>query len=236
MELIQISSKLVLGFFLLFLLVRIIGKKLIDQFTPFHFISAIVLSELLGNAVYQKTIPITHIPFTILIWGGLLFSVEYLSQKSLLLRSSFEGKPSMVIRNGQIDFEQLKKSRMNINQLQSLLRQSETFSIREVAFAFIESNGSISVLKKSPYQKTTLQDFNMPPHHVYLPITLIRDGELIKANLKEINKDDQWLRNQLLPIGISRIEDVLFAEWLENDGLFVVPHNPHQHHGSLKPK
>ncbi|MGP4081321.1 YetF domain-containing protein [Pseudalkalibacillus sp. R45] len=229
MELLHMSSKLVLGFFLLFLLIRIIGKKLIDQFTPFHFISAIVLSELLGNAVYEKTVPISYILFSILLWGSLLFSVEYLLQKFQHLRSSFEGKPSMVIRNGQIDFEQLKKSRMNINQLQSQLRQSEIFSVREVAFALIESNGSISILKKSPYQKTTLQDFNMPPHPVYLPITLIRDGELIKANLKEINKDDEWLRNQLLANGVSKIEDVLFAEWLENDGLFVVPHKTPQH-------
>ncbi|MGD6834270.1 DUF421 domain-containing protein [Sutcliffiella halmapala] len=224
MELMQISLKLVTGFFILFLLIRIIGKKIINQFTPFHFISAIVLSELLGNAIYEKNVLISHIFFTILIWGCLLFIVEYIAQKSLLLRHMFEGKPSMVIRNGQIDFEQLKKSRMNINQLQSLLRQSETFSIREVAFALIEPNGSISVLKKAQYQKTTLQDFDMPPQPVYLPLALIRDGVLIKEHLKEINKDHQWLKNQLLTHSINRIEDVLFAEWLEDDGLFVIPH------------
>ncbi|CAM3874465.1 DUF421 domain-containing protein [Aeromicrobium ponti] len=222
MEIIQMSTKLAVGFFLLFFLIRIIGKKLIGQFTPFHFISAIVLSELLGNAVYQNNVPLIHIIFTIVIWGGLLFLVEYLAQKSLLLREIFEGKPSMVIRNGQIDFEQLKKSRMNINQLQSLLRQSETFSVREVAFAFIESNGSISILKKSPYQKTTLQDFNMPPQHVYLPITLISDGKIINENLEEINKDNIWLNNQLLAQGIHKIEDVFLAEWLENDKLLVI--------------
>jgi uncharacterized membrane protein YcaP (DUF421 family) len=224
MELIHLSFKLVIGFFLLFLLIRIIGKKIIDQITPFHFISAIVLSELVGNAVFDKSIPIYHIPIAVFIWGGLLFLVDYIAQKSQLFRQIFEGKPSMVIRNGQVDYEQLKKCRININQLQSLLRQSEIFSIREVAFAFIEANGSISVLKKSPYQKTTLKDFNMPDQPVYLPLTLIRDGELIKENIEEINKDDQWLRNQLLVKGISKIEDVLFAEWLENDGLYVVPH------------
>ncbi|HZH58253.1 MAG TPA: DUF421 domain-containing protein [Metabacillus sp.] len=224
MELILISIKLVIGFFLLFLLIRVIGRKLIDQFTPFHFISAIVLSELVGNAIYEKRVPISYILFTILLWGGLLFLVEYIGQKSLFLRRMFEGKPSMVIQNGQIDFEQLKKSRMNMNQLQSLLRQSEIFSIREVAFALIEPNGSISVLKKARYQKTTLQDFNMPPHPVYLSITLIKDGILIKEHLKEINKDEQWLKNQLLTHSIYNIEDVLFAEWLENDGLFVVRH------------
>lgn len=221
----QMFIKLIIGFFLLFLLIRIVGKKIIDQFTPFHFISAIVLSELLGNAVYEKNVSIFHIFYNIIIWGGLLFLVEYLAQKSLLLRQLFEGKPSVVIQNGQIDLEQLKKSRMNINQLQSLLRQSEIFSIREVAFAFIESNGSISVLKKSRYQKTTLEDFNMPYQPVYLPITLISDGKLIKENLEEINQDDHWLRNQLLAHGISKIENVLFAEWLENDGIVVIPYN-----------
>ncbi|TYS59616.1 DUF421 domain-containing protein [Sutcliffiella horikoshii] len=224
MELLQMSIKLFIGFFILFILIRIIGNKIIDQFTPFHFISAIVLSELLGNAIYEKSVPITYILFTIIIWGCLLFLVEYIAQKSLLLRSMFEGKPSVVIRNGQIDFEQLKKSRMNINQLQSLLRQSETFSIREVAFALIEPNGSISVLKKAQYQKTTLQDFDMPPEPVYLPVALIRDGVLIKEHLIEINKDQQWLKNQLLTYSINKIEDVLFAEWLEDDGLFVIPH------------
>jgi len=226
-----VSTKLILGFFLLFFLIRIIGKKIISQITPFNFISAIVLSELLGNAVYETSIPISYIFFTIFIWGGLLLSVEYIAQKSLILRQIFEGKPVMVIRNGQIDFEQLKKSRININQLQSLLRQSEIFSIREVAFALIESNGSISVLKKSPYQKTTLQDFNMPDQPVYLPITLIRDGELIKENLEEINKGCDRLKNQLLANGVNRIEDVLFAEWLENDKLFIVPHKSLLHQG-----
>lgn len=228
MELILISFKLIIGFFLLFVLIRVIGAKLIDQFTPFHFISAIVLSELLGNAVYDKHVPIYYILVTVLVWGGLSLFVEYLAQKSLLLRKLFEGKPSMVIRNGQIDYKQLKKSHMNINQLQSLLRQSEVFSIREVAFALIEPNGSISVLKKSPYQKTTLQDFHMPEQPVYLPITLVRDGEIMKENLQEINKDIQWLKKQLLAIGVSQIEHVLFAEWLENDGLYVVPKIQHQ--------
>jgi uncharacterized membrane protein YcaP (DUF421 family) len=223
MELIQMGIKLITGFILLFFLVRIIGKKLMDMITPFHFISAIVLSELLGNAVYDDKIPLAHVFYTVLIWGALILLIDYLALKSSYLKQRFEGKPSMVIRNGQIDYEQLKKNRMNINQLQSLLRQSETFSIREVAFAFIEPNGSMSILKKTPYQKTTQEDFNMSPEPVYLPFTLIRDGRLIKENLSEIHKDEQWLDGQLHMHGFTRLEDVLFAEWLEGDGLFIVP-------------
>lgn len=222
MDLLQITIKLAIGFIMLFIFVRLIGGKLIDQITPFHFISAIVLSELLGNAVYHKDTPSIFIVYTILIWGILLFIIEYISIKSLILRNWLEGKPLMVIRNGEIDYEILKKARINLNQLQSLLRQSETFSMREVAFAFIEPNGSLSVLKKSPYQKPKTQDFSMPIHSVYLPITLIRDGQLIEENLWEIAKDQQWLKSYLLTKGIENISDVLFAEWLEKDGLFVI--------------
>ncbi|OPJ55415.1 YetF domain-containing protein [Alkalithermobacter paradoxus] len=225
MQLTDLAIRLIIGFFSLFILVKIIGKKIISQITPFHFICSIVLSELLGNAVYDDSIDIIHILFTISVWGGLIFLVEYLAQKSPLFRQIFEGKPSMVIRDGQIDFKELKRCRMNISQLQSVLRQSETFSVREVAFAFVESNGSISILKKTPYQKTTLQDFNMPDQKVYLPITLIRDGSLVKENLEELGKDIHWLIKQLSSNNISKIEDVLLAEWLENDKLFVIPYN-----------
>lgn len=157
--------------------------------------------------------------------------IEFIFQKSLFLREKLEGNPAIIIRNGQIDFEQLKKSRMNINQLQSLLRQSEIFSIREVAFAILEPNGSISVLKKSAYQKTTLEDLNIPNHAVYLPVAIIRDGELITENFQSLNKDEHWLSSELKKHGIEKLEDVLFAEWLEGDGLFVIGRKGHGKHG-----
>jgi uncharacterized membrane protein YcaP (DUF421 family) len=222
MEIIQIMLKLLIGFILLFFLIRIVGQAVIGQFTPYHFIAAIVLSELLGNAVYESNISVFEILLTIAFWGGILFTVEYIFQKSLFLRTKLEGNPAIVIRNGQIDLDQLKKCRMNINQLQSLLRQSEIFSIREVAYALIEPNGAISILKKSAYQKTTLQDLKLPLHAVYLPITIIRDGELITENFLQLNKDDLWLSSQLKMKGIDNIKDVLFAEWLEGDGLYVI--------------
>jgi uncharacterized membrane protein YcaP (DUF421 family) len=218
-------TKLLIGFILLFFFIRIAGQKVIGQFTPFHFIAAIVLSELLGNAVYERSISIIEILLAIAFWGGLLFLIEFIFQKSLFLREKLEGDPAILIRNGQIDFEQLKKSRMNINQLQSLLRQSEVFSIREVAYALMEPNGGLSVLKKSAYQKTTLEDLKLPNHTVHLPIAIIRDGELMSENFRAINKDEQWLNSELKMKGIERLEDVLFAEWLEGDGLFVVERN-----------
>lgn len=159
------------------------------------------------------------------LWGLLLFIVEYLGQKFLFFRGDFEGKPSALIKNGIVDREALKNNKMNINQLQSLLRQSETFSIREVAFCYLEVNGAISILKKTQYQKTTREDFNMPDTPAYVPVTLIRDGKVLWDELKDLNFNEYWLKNQLLSQNISNYEDVFLAEWLEGDGLFIQKNN-----------
>lgn len=110
---------------------------------------------------------------------------------------------------------------MNINQLQSLLRQSETFSIREVAFCYLEANGSISILKKTPYQKTTVEDFNLPVKSVYVPVTLIRDGKVLWDEVNDLGFDEDWLKSQLLSKNVADYKSVFIAEWLEDDGIFV---------------
>lgn len=221
MNILYLALELVAGFCLLFILIKILGKKLISQITPFTFIAAIVLGELLGNALYDEKIGVKYVIFSMTLWALLLFSVEILGQKFLTLRKAFEGKPSVLIKNGIVNRDQLKKNRMNINQLQSLLRQSETFSIREVAYCYLEANGAISLLKKSSKQKVQQEDLNLLDQPVYVPVTLIRDGELLRDEIVDMDKDEEWLMNQLQMHNISDYQEVFLAEWLEGDGLFV---------------
>lgn len=221
MKIAYLSIELVVGFFFLFIIVKFVGKKIINQISPFTFIAAIVLGELLGNALYDHKIGVFYIIYAMSLWGALLFTVEFLSEKFLGFRGIIEGKPSALIKNGVVDREALKKNRMNINQLQSLLRQSETFSIREVAFCYLEANGSISILKKSKYQKLTQEDINLPPTAVYVPVTLIRDGKVLWDEIIDLGFDDAWLKSQLASHNISDYQEVFIAEWLQGEGLFV---------------
>ena len=221
MKVMDLTFELIVGFLLLFLLVKFVGRKIIKQVTPFTFIAGVVLGELLGNALYDHKIGVGYIIYAMCLWGVLLFIVEYIGQKSLWFRGIFEGKPAALIRDGKIDREELKKSKMNLNQLQSMLRQSETFSIREVAFCYLESNGSISILKKPQYQKTTLEDFNIVGKPTYVPVTIIRDGKVLWDEIRDLGFDESWLKRQLLTHNVSDYKDVFIAEWLEGDGIFV---------------
>lgn len=221
----DLAIELVIGFFALLIITKLLRKTQINQITPFDFISALVLGELLGNAIYDKDVNIWYILYAVFVWGSLLFLVEKITQKFRRSRKFFDGDPAIIIRNGQIDFNVIKKENLDINELLSILRQKDVFSIREVEFAILESGGSISVLKKSKYSTPTIDDLNLPQKSVNLAINLILDGEVIQDNLKAIGFDEEWLINQIRIYGVERIEDVFYAEWKQNEGIYIAPRN-----------
>jgi len=137
-------------------------------------------------------------------------------------RKLLEGEPNIVVRKGKIKFEALKKAKLDINQLQSLARQQGYFSLREVEYAIIETNGMVSVLPKADYDTPKNSDMKIKADDPSLPVNMILDGEVVSDNLKEAGVDEQWLKNELEKQKIHHVEDVLFAEWMENEPLYVL--------------
>jgi len=217
----QLTIELIVGFFSLLVMTRILGKTQITQLTSFDFISALIMGELLGNAIYDDDTGVTKIIFAIVVWGLLIFGVQIVGQKSIKLRNLFEGKPSLVIQKGIIDRQELKKNRTNLNELLTLLRDKDVFSVREVEYALLEPNGSLTVLKKPEYDTPTLKDLNLPINSKSLPMLLVSDG-ILNTDLKKIGKDESWIETQLKQQGYNDIKNILYAEWREEDGLYVI--------------
>ncbi|MDZ5470384.1 DUF421 domain-containing protein [Bacillus sp. 31A1R] len=221
MEFVRIIVELVVGYFALFLLTKLLGKTQITQLTPFDFISALVLGELVGNALYDENIGISKIIFAVTAWGLLIYTTEVATQKSRKYRSVLEGTPSIIIYKGKIDYNLLKKCRLDLNQLQQLLRGKDIFSIRECEYAILEANGSLSVIKKSQYSAVTPTDLNLPTQPQTLPLALILDGEIEHDNLRIVNWDAKRLETEVRITGAHGIKDVLYAEWKEGEDLYV---------------
>lgn len=217
----DITIKVFLGFVLLLLITKIIGKTQINQVTAFDFISALVLGELLGNAIYDKKIPIYYVFYTLFIWGFLLYLVEVLNQKFIKARSFLEGTPSIIINRGKINRAELKKNKININTLQKLLREKSIFSIREVEYAILETSGRLSVLLKSNYGTPTREDCNLSYKTVNLPVIFISDGVVLDKNLKNFGYDRKWLYAKLKEHNINSVKKVFYAEWKEDEGLYI---------------
>ncbi len=219
----DLTLELILGFFALLLITKVLGKTQISQITPFDFISSLVLGELLGNAIYDKDINLFTILYTVFLWTFLIYMIERITQKYRKSRGFFEGTPSVLIKDGQIDFKELKREKLDINELMSLLRGRDVFSVREIEYAILEPNGSLSILKKAQYDTPTKGELNMNGIKAYLPVALILDKEIMFDNLNACGFDEVWLKKQLKVKGVNGVEEVFFAEWKYDEGLHIVP-------------
>jgi uncharacterized membrane protein YcaP (DUF421 family) len=217
----QITIELILGFVALFIITKILGKTQITQITTFDFISALVLGELVGNAIFDDKVGVRQIIYAVMIWGLLIFILEMITQKWSKTRGFLEGKPTIIIHKGKILRESLKKSKLDVNQLQHLVRSKGAFSIRELEYAVLETDGTVSILKKAPFETPTKKDLQVNLEQVNLPVTFISDGKVIKDNLLEAGFNMTWLEQQLQQQNILRVEEVMYAEWLEGSGLHV---------------
>ena len=221
----RIAIELVIGFFSLFAITQLLGKTQITQITPFDFISALVLGELVGNALYDDEIGVVKILFALGLWGLLIFLLETITQKWRKTRGILEGRPTIVIHKGVINKKELKKSKLDIDQLRHLLRSKGAFSIQEVEYAILETDGTVSVLKKHQYGAPLNKDLNIAYSKVTLPVPVISDGEILRENLDEYNLSEQWLLNEIKKLGHHTPKEIVFAEWEEGKPVFVMPYS-----------
>lgn len=216
-----LTSELFVGFFALLIMTKVLGKNQMTQLTPFDFISALVLGELVGNAIYDQEIGLPYVLYAVAFWGALIYLIEMITQKFRHSRPWLEGKPVLVIADGKIQFEELRKNKLDLNQLLHLLRDRGVFSIREVEYGILETNGSINVMQKQPFDSPTNRDLKIAEKRVYLPILLILDGEIIYEGLEQLKKEESWLIEELFRRGIPGPTAVVYAEWLEGEGFEI---------------
>lgn len=218
-----LTIKVIVGFVTLFFIIIITGRTSISQLTPFHLVFVLVLGDFLGNTIYENKVGVFHFLYAIGLWTLLMLGIEFLTLKNKSTRSLLLGDPNIIIRDGVMDRKLLKKNKLDVNQVLSILRQNQVFSVREVKYGILEANGQISILLQSKYQKPDKQDLSLLESPVYLPTALIIDGEVLRDNLHELGFDQQWLDNQLTTNGHDNVKRILYADWRENEGIHISP-------------
>lgn len=219
-SLFDLTIELFFGFIALLIGVKIIGRRHVQQVSPFDFISAIVLGELLGNALYDEP-NIFMVIYAIAVWSLLLYAIERITQKSHKFRNIIEGSPTLVIKKGKIDFGVLKKEKLDFTELLSLLRNKDIFSVREVEYAIVEPSGVITVIKKTPYDVPTKRELNVESPPAPLNLAVILDGVIDHHNLKLLGRSEDWLKDELMSRNIADHHNVMYAEWNEAEGLYL---------------
>jgi uncharacterized membrane protein YcaP (DUF421 family) len=218
-----ILIKLTAGFAGLWAMARLLGKKEISALTPFDFISAVILGDLVGNTIYEKEHSVLELLFALAVWTVLSIVFEKITQHIHKLRKPLEGEPEILIRDGQIDLAKIRRNNLDFEQLRMMLRAKDIFSMNQVAYAIYETNGSLSILKKEPYEAVTREDLNLPGSAVRLPRSIIEAGIPQSDALTLIGKDEAWLQRKLQEKGCHKLSEIAYAEIDENGEFTVIP-------------
>lgn len=222
MEYGAILIKLIAGFIGLWTMTRLLGKKEIAALTPFDFISAVILGDLVGETIYEPDHNVLKLIFTLAVWTILSFTFEKITLKVRKLRKPLEGEAEILIRDGKIDLGKLRKNNIDFDQLRMMLRAKDTFSVSEVAYAIYETNGSLSILKKSQYEGVTRNDLQLPEKEINLPKSVIEDGIVRVETLNSLGHNESWLSVELRKLGYHSPQAVAYAEITEEGKLTVI--------------
>ena len=203
-----IIFRTVLFYFLVVIAYKIMGKREVGELGVFDFIISMLISQLIAICIenYKDPIWFVIVPTLILVLFQIVFS--FLSLKSNKFRDILDGKESVIISNGKLNFSEMKKQKYNLNDLLLQLRDKGIRTIEEVDYAILETNGKLSVFQK--------QDYN---NNVF-PLPLVLDGVIEENNLKFINKTRKWLNNELSKKKINL--DNIFYAFYKDDDIYVI--------------
>ena len=196
-------------YILVLIVMRLMGKREIGQLQPFELAIAIMIADLASIPMADTGVPISNgiVPILGLLVMHLIISI--INLKSLKAREIICGKPRILIYRGKIDEQALKKERFTLNELQERLRDKNIVNIFDVEYAILETSGQISVIEKSNKRYTIPEDFGINPEYEGIPYDLVVDGKVMTENLKQLNKDYNWLNTEVLKFGYRPEEALL---------------------------
>ena len=183
------------------------GKRQIGEMQPNELVITFLISEIASIPLQDTAQPIILGITAIFILVVLEITMSILAMKFRKIRKLMSGRSVVVIKNGEIDQDAMKKVRLTVLDLIELLRGQNVFDISTVAFAVIEVNGDLSVLLKSSEQTVTAGDMNISSKSDVLPLPVIIDGK-IEADSLDALKITRTELDKLLKKNKTSAEDV----------------------------
>lgn len=196
-------------YFFIIICMRLMGKRQLGELQPTELVITFLISETVTIPLQDNGIPIINSIFAVLLLVCLEIFNSAVCLKSARIRSIVEGNPIIVIRNGVVDQKKLRQLRFSIEDLLEQLRQKDIFDINDVRYAFIETNGQLSVMLKPEKEPVTMGTVGEADSKTDLLCLVICDGKILKKNFRNCNMDDKKLDNILKREKIKS-EEVMF--------------------------
>lgn len=209
----------------LFIVAKFVGHKQIAQLDFFDYITGITIGSIAAELATELEEPWK--PFTaMIIYGAITLLLTITTNKFPRTRKYLNGTPTILMDQGKLYRENLKKAKLDLSEFMVLCRQQGYFDLTSIQTAVFEYNGKLTILPVSSQRPATPSDMNLAPEQELLFTELIMDGRILEDNLKRMGLDLTWLDKQLKQRHIRSAKDVFLA-LCDRNLKFVLYENKH---------
>ncbi len=202
-----------ISFIFLFVIAKLLGKKQVAQLTVVDYIVGISIGSVAAEWCFDAEIPWYHFAIGMGMFFILSLIIDILERKTTF-KHLLKGKQIAIVENGKVNYKNLKKSKLDVDDMLSLLREQGCFDLEDVAYCFFENSGQISILfkdRKTPTVKEDLEKLTLKNATItYYPII---DGKIVKGVLEKINKTQNWLLEKAGAKNKASLKNIILAEY-----------------------
>ena len=184
-------------YLILIAVIRIMGKRQVGQMEPAEFVVTMLVANLASIPMQDGGIPLYSGLVPILTVLGVELVLSAASLRSVSFRRLLCGKPVILIENGHVLQNNLRRTRITLDELTGHLREKDVLNVTDVQYAIFETNGNLSVFPYPKHKPASAKDAGIHPERQSLPVTIIGDGYLYRQNLPAAGKDEAWVRRFL---------------------------------------
>lgn len=211
-----------LSIVVLFLLAKLMGNKQVSQMTLFDYVVGITIGSIAAELATELEEPMRPL-VAMVIYGLVAAAISVLTSKSIKARVMVTGKPLILLEDGVIYRENLKKARLDLDEFLTYCRIGGWFDLNQLQSAVLEHNGVVSFLPKEKDRPSTPADLNLSPKQSQIQIPFVMDGKLMRENLERAGKAEPWVQRALEAQGYSDTAKVFLALWDGGEKLTVFP-------------
>ena len=206
-----IICRVLIIYLVVLIYLRIMGKRQLGEMQPFELVITLLIADIVALPMTQMSMPILFgfVPLTMLVI--IHFFVSLLARKSVSMRKLINGKPVIVVSPQGISYDALKELNMSMDDLMEGIRSSNFFSLDDVLYAIVETNGVITVLPKKTASPVTVEDMKLQLPENTLPVILISAGKVVDANLNVAKIDAQFIQQILEKASLKAVSEVLIC-------------------------
>lgn len=220
MEIIKVILTSLLSAVALFIIAKIMGHKQMSQLDFFDYISGITIGSIAAELATELEKPWK--PFiAMIIYGMVAVFLSILMSKRPKIRKFINGTPTIIMNNGKIYRENMKKAKMDLSEFMVMCRQEGYFNLNDIQTAVFEYNGRLTILPVSTKRPINPLDMNIIPEPEFISTEVIMDGRILEENLRRLGLDRNWLKNELSVQGVSNEKQVILAVCDNNNQLTI---------------